>query len=178
MEPTRRLVRLAWFAAATAIGGGCDLQSKSWAEHALAGRPGQAIMVADPWLELSLAYNRGTAFSFVTDLGDARWLFAILALVLVVVFAIGLFRAPHGRAHILALGAIAGGALGNGLDRALDLGRAGETGVVDFIKVNYPWGGSWPTFNVADILIVVGVAVLLIDGWRKRGSAPAPAPAT
>lgn len=153
-------------------GGGCDLQTKAWAERTLVDLPGQSLAVVDPWLELSLAYNKGTAFSFVPDLGDARWIFGVIALAVVVVLVVGVVRSYKNRLEVLALGTIAGGAIGNGVDRLLRLTPHGETGVVDFIKINYPWGGSWPTFNVADVLIAVGVAALLLASFRRRADEP------
>ena len=77
--------------------------------------------------------------------------------------------------ELLAFGTIAGGALGNGIDRLVRLSPRGGTGVVDFIKINYPWGGSWPTFNVADVLVAVGVAVLLLRSFRRTPAAATPA---
>ncbi|MBW2294556.1 MAG: signal peptidase II, partial [Deltaproteobacteria bacterium] len=56
-----------------------------------------------------------------------------------------------------ALGVVLGGALGNLTDRL----RYGE--VVDFLDVHL-WGGyTWPTFNVADSAIVIGVSLLIIE---------------
>ena len=61
----------------------------------------------------------------------------------------------------MAIGAIAGGAVGNVLDRL----RFGA--VVDFIHA-HAWGWSWYVFNVADAAIVCGVATLLIEGLLPR----------
>jgi signal peptidase II len=61
-----------------------------------------------------------------------------------------------------AIGAIAGGAIGNVIDRL----RFGA--VVDFIHA-HAWGWSWYVFNVADAAIVCGVAALLLDGMRPAG---------
>jgi signal peptidase II len=160
------LTRAAWFGLACVLGGGCDLQTKAWAEHALGNARG-SLMVVDPWLELALAYNRGTAFSFIPDLGAARWLLGLFALAMVIVLLVMALRSPGHRLELLAFGTIAGGALGNGIDRLVRLSPQGGTGVVDFIKINYPWGGSWPTFNVADVLVAVGVAVLLLRSFRR-----------
>ncbi|TPV94046.1 MAG: signal peptidase II [Myxococcales bacterium FL481] len=171
--PRKIRTRLAWFGITAIAGGGCDLQTKSWAERALSDRPGQSLAIIDPWLEFDLAYNRGTAFSVVRDLGDARWFFGVLALVVVAVLVINVVRWQAERRELLGLGAIAGGAIGNGVDRLIHLSAA-ETGVVDFIKVNYPWGGSWPTFNVADILIAVGAGLLLLGSAIRRKSPEAP----
>ena len=43
-----------------------------------------------------------------------------------------------------------------------------------FIQLNYPWGGSWPSFNVADVLVAVGAALLVLQAWRDAREAPAP----
>lgn len=119
------------------------------------------MRLIDPWVELSLSFNPGTAFSFVQDLGVGRVVFGIVALLVVVVLAIVAVRSRDKWVHALALGTIAGGAIGNGVDRIF------HAGVVDFIKLNYP-GGSWPTFNVADALVAIGVAMLLIHQWVAR----------
>lgn len=170
--------RLGWFAAACLAGGGCDLQSKAWAERTLAGLPGKSMAVFDPWLELSLSYNRGTAFSVVRDLGAGRWILGVFALVVVAVLVAMLVRSKGDRVDALALGSIAAGAIGNGIDRIVRLTPEGGTGVVDFVKVNYPWGGSWPVFNVADALVACGVAVLVLRQLRRRPEKPATADAT
>lgn len=163
MLPATRthLHRLAWFTAATVLGGGCDLQTKAWAERTLGALPKQSMSVVDPWLDVTLAYNRGTAFSMITDLGAARWVFGVVALLVVASLVAMLLKSHRDWIDALAMGAIAGGAVGNGVDRVFRAAPGGGTGVVDFLQVNYPWGGHWPLFNVADALLVVGVAVLV-----------------
>ena len=49
-------------------------------------------------------------------------------------------------------------------------------GKVDFIKINYPWGGSWPTFNVADVLVFVGVALFVAYALWRRPEDPGQSP--
>lgn len=178
-EPPRaRLHRLSLFAVATLLAGGCDIQTKSWAVRTLSELPGATMTIVDPWLDLTLAYNRGTAFSFIRDLGDARWLFAVFALVVLGLMIGMVVRSATNRLDVLALAAIGGGALGNGFDRVFRMLPTGGTGVVDFVKVNYPWGGHWPIFNVADALLVIGVAVFLLARWRTRTAiAAGPTPA-
>jgi signal peptidase II len=160
---------LAWFALTALAGGGCDLATKAWAEETLLAIPRHSMMVQEPWLELALAYNRGTAFSILPDLGVARWIMGLLALVAAVVLLVVVVRSRPVRFAAIALGAIAGGAIGNGIDRMFHLAPGGGTGVVDFVKINYPWGGSWPTFNVADVLVAVGAGMLLLRIVRTRG---------
>ena len=158
------------FLVAALLGGGCDLSTKAWAEETLRDQPGQTMSVIDPHVDFTLHYNEGTAFSAVQDLGGSvRVAFGVVSLLVVVVLFVVAVRKPEHRIQALALGTIAGGAIGNGLDRIL------RTGVVDFIQVNYPWGGSWPVFNVADALVAVGVAVLLIGSWVSREPPPSPA---
>jgi signal peptidase II len=164
-----------WFLVTTVLASGCDLSTKTWAQQAL-GHPGESITVVKPWLELSLAYNRGTAFSFIPHLGEARWIFALLALVVVaLLMAMALRWRPFAVAPILALGVAAGGALGNGWDRAFRTTPAGDTAVVDFIKVNLTSTYSWPTFNLADAWLLIGVAGILWIGWRTKDGPEAPA---
>lgn len=160
-----------WFSLLTTLSTGCDLGTKAWAEQTLVV-PGASVSVVEPWLELSLAYNRGTAFSLVPHLGDARWVFALLAAgIVALLLLLVLRRRPRG-AELVALGMIAGGALGNGYDRAFRLTPAGDTGVVDFIRVHITSTYSWPTFNVADALLLIGVAWLLWLGLRRSGPDP------
>lgn len=163
------LSRLALFLTPALLGSGCDLRSKLWIEETLRGVPGQAITVIDPWLEFVLAYNRGTAFSVVRDLGLARTILGALAIAIVLALLVAVLCSRRAtRFEIVALGLIAGGALGNGLDRLFRQAPGGGTGVIDFVRINYPWGGSWPAFNVADVLLVVGPALLLLAGILQR----------
>lgn len=169
----RHLHRLGWFLGTCVLGSGCDLQTKAWAERTLAELPRHSLAVVDPWLDLTLAYNRGTAFSVIGDLGAARWIFGILALAVVVGLVVMLVRQAGDRVDAIALGSIAAGALGNGFDRVFRLAPGGGTGVIDFVQINYPWGGHWPLFNVADALLVVGVAALVLRRLRARPAEPA-----
>jgi signal peptidase II len=160
---------LVWFVLAAVTGGGCDLATKAWAEGSLVALPGRSMVVLEPWLELALHYNRGTAFSFVPDLGAVRWILGLVAILVAIVLLFVVVRTRASRVDAFALGMVAGGAIGNGIDRMFNFVSGGGTGVVDFIKVNYPWGGSWPTFNIADVLIAVGVAMLLLSNLLGRG---------
>ena len=121
-------------------------------------------VVVMPFVNLTLAYNTGAAFSFLNDAaGWQRWFFiglAILASVLILVWMRGL---PQNASRLaIALALILGGALGNVWDR-IQLGY-----VVDFIDVYYnQW--HWPAFNAADSAITVGTVLLIIDAvWGVR----------
>ncbi len=113
-----------------------------------------------PGLNFTLVYNTGAAFSILSEAsGWQRWLFAGVALTVIVVITLWLRQLGEQQQWLpLALTLILGGAIGNFWDRVA-LGY-----VVDFIQIYYEnW--SWPTFNVADSAISVGAVMLLLSGW-------------
>ena len=174
-SPPRQHAALAWFVVMTAIGAALDLGTKAWAVEALTDLPRQAVTIAEPWLEMALSYNRGTAFSAIFDLGESVRIFlGIGALVVVVALGWTVWRNPMTRLEAGGFALLAAGAVGNGYDRVLRMAPGGGTGVVDFVKVNYPWGGSWPTFNVADAWLVIGVALLAFGWFRQLRTAHEP----
>jgi signal peptidase II len=102
--------------------------------------------------------NTGAAFSMLADV-DSPWrhyFFLIVGVIACISLTIVYYRI--GKSHPLyavALGLIAGGALGNIIDRL----RHGS--VVDFLDFHLS-GHHWPAFNVADSAICVGAVVFLI----------------
>ncbi len=124
---------------------------------------GDPIAVA-PFFNLMLSHNPGAAFSFLSNAGGwQRWFFVVLALAVVAVITIWMYRLPPTQRWIAAaLALVVGGALGNVVDRVV-YGH-----VIDFLDV-YVGHWHWPTFNVADSAITVGVAVLIIDGLFGNG---------
>ena len=108
------------------------------------------------WFDFTLHYNRGAAFSFLSDAGGwQRWLFTALASIVSLILVVWLRRVPKDQWSLaLGLALVLGGAVGNLVDRI----RLGY--VVDFISVHY---GSWyfPTFNVADAAISVGAFFII-----------------
>jgi signal peptidase II len=120
-----------------------------------------------PVLDITLWYNTGAAFSFLSDAsGWQRWVFTALAFVVGIGLVAWLGRL-RGRSQWLlcfSLALILAGALGNVIDRL----RIGH--VVDFILAH--WNNSYfPAFNVADSAITVGAAFLLLDAWRESRGA-------
>jgi signal peptidase II len=115
------------------------------------------------WFNLTLHYNEGAAFSFLSTAGGwQRWFFTALALVVSGVLVAWLWRLPATQRLLgVALALVLGGALGNAIDRVL-LGH-----VVDFISVHYA-GRYFPTFNLADSAISVGAVLLLLDSFWSR----------
>ena len=109
-----------------------------------------------PVLNLVLGYNRGVSFGlFGSDSQIGRWLLSALAILIVCALTIWLLRVDKTRLSI-ALGLIIGGAIGNVTDRIM-IGA-----VVDFIDFHVG-GFHWPAFNVADMGITIGAAILILD---------------
>lgn len=132
-----------------------DQLSKWWILYVY-DLPEKGSVALLPNLNLKMVWNRGITFGLLSS--DSAWGAAVLAavaLAVVVGLAIWLWRAEN-LAVALALGAVAGGAVGNVID------RIAYGAVVDFVHV-HAFGWSWYVFNVADAAIVCGVCVLLID---------------
>jgi signal peptidase II len=138
----------AWLLAAAlcALVIGLDQGAKALIEANLV--PNEQVEVLGP-LELTLAHNRGIAFGLASGGGAALIALSLAALAFVVVlFA----RDPARPGMWLAVGLLAGGALGNLIDRI----RADA--VTDYVDVF-----GWPPFNLADVAITLGVAVLALS---------------
>jgi signal peptidase II len=136
-------------------------QATKWLAEALLV-PFRPIAVA-PLLNLTLMYNEGAAFSFLSNAGGwQRWFFAAFALAMTIALIIWLARLAQGeRTTAAALALVIGGAIGNLIDRVLT-GR-----VVDFIDF-YVGTWHWPAFNVADSAITLGIILLLVTSFREE----------
>ena len=162
-EPGRRRAVLA----ATVAGAlflALDLITKSWAWNNIRSAP--RISVIDRWFYLDFSFNTGSAFGFLRGHDFSRPLFIAITLATVVYMAALVRKLPTQRLYgFVAIGCILGGALGNLHDRLLhqiDVRGTMTHGVVDFIQVFYMRNApSWPNFNVADMALVVGVALLI-----------------
>ncbi|OOZ36759.1 signal peptidase II [Solemya velesiana gill symbiont] len=141
---------------------GLDQISKQLVESSLMVYETIPVM---PFFNLTLAYNEGAAFSFLSDQGGwQRWFFSGLALLVSIVMVIWMGRLQQRERLIaISLSLIIGGALGNFIDRVL-FGH-----VIDFIDVYYEqW--HWPAFNVADSAIFMGVVFMLFDAFRGEST--------
>jgi signal peptidase II len=117
------------------------------------------------WVRFTLTYNTGAAMNISLG-GASRVVFTALALgMIVVIFMMYRHTQPNETAQPIALALIAGGALGNLVDRL----RSAK-GVVDFIDVGIGDLRFW-TFNVADAGVTCGAILLVILMWR-RGDRP------
>lgn len=146
------LVAIAWFVA--------DYFSKLWALETLGN---DVVMRLTPWMDFNLAFNKGAAFSLFADgSGWQRWFFMGIAIVIGLWLCYALLFERTNALTRLAYASILGGAIGNLYDRILH-GK-----VVDFISWHID-NAYWPTFNVADVGICVGVGLLIIAWlveWR------------
>ena len=126
-------------------------------KHAVLGSMhlGESIPIIKDVFHITFVLNPGAAFGM---LEHQRWIFIVVAL-LVVVLALVFYKHIQRESLITRIGAglLLGGALGNLLDRI-------QSGlVVDFLDFRI-----WPVFNIADIAICGGAAMLIWDRWQRR----------
>jgi signal peptidase II len=112
---------------------------------------GDHLRVFDDWLVISHIRNSGAAFGTLRGFGGVLALAAIAG---VAVFAFVVWRRPSPVVG-MAAALVAGGAMGNLLDRIV------RGTVVDFVDFRF-----WPAFNVADSAITVGALLLVLFGSR------------
>jgi signal peptidase II len=142
-----------------------DRATKLYVVEVLDLRSRQFIPVADPWLNFTLAWNRGINFGLF-DFGAAgRWVLVALALAIVAALTVWV-RRTGAWAQAAGVGAIVGGALGNVWDR-LQYGA-----VADFINMSCCGIRNPFAFNLADAAIFGGAALLVLFGRAARDPAP------
>jgi signal peptidase II len=155
----------------TGGGAALDLWSKSYVFARLGAPGGRTGWLLDGWLkfELHTSFNSGALWG----MGQGKaWLFALLSVgafvgVLYYLFFMGAARSLW---LTITLGLISGGTLGNLYDRLALHGwqhpRSGEPlqAVRDFLRFRFGTF-DWATFNVADILLVVGAIMLVIQSF-------------
>ena len=119
-------------------------------------------MVITSYFNLVLAYNKGAAFSFLSDQGGwQRYFFTGIALAAAIYIIYLLKKHAGQRMFCWALSLILGGALGNAIDRLI-YGH-----VVDFLDFHWKSWGHVPAFNIADSAICIGAALFIIDELRR-----------
>lgn len=111
--------------------------------------------------------NPGAAFSLLADAGGwQRWFFLAIA-VAASAWLTWTLSAPRGRTEALSFSLILGGALGNALDRAV----RGQ--VIDYLDFHLG-GWHWPAFNLADVAIVAGAALMVAFSLLPHRTATGP----
>ena len=128
-----------------------DQLTKSWAVNVL--KDGSSIKVIGNFLRFTYAENRGAAFSI---LQNQRWFFIVITIVMLIVLAYIFFRTKNiNKLSRLSIAMIAGGAIGNFIDRLM-LGY-----VIDFIDVRFGSFYNFPIFNIADSFVVCGTILMI-----------------
>ncbi len=126
--------------------------------------PGDRVAVL-PFFDLVMVWNRGISYGLFQAQGvSGTLLLTFFSLAAIVALSWWLTRTERVFPAI-GLGLVIGGALGNVIDRIL------YGAVADFFHF-HAFGRDWYVFNVADAVIVAGVAVLLVDAFTRPGRTP------
>jgi len=167
-----------------------DQATKFWARDSLPTHPahcsipsdivdgkciGTEEKVIDGYWDWRLSFNPGSAFGLFNSASGARWFLSVIGVLAVVGMCFMLKRAKDEHTSMaVALALVAGGAVGNLIDRVY-------YGVVtDFVLWHTPsrtpqghYKTEWPVFNVADVVLVVGVGLMFFmagDKKKKKGA--------
>ena len=121
-----------------------------------------AFVHVTPFFNLCHVRNTGAAFSFLGDAGGWQ-IFAFAGIALLVAAACLFFLWRHAKRNLFAcsMALVISGALGNLWDRLV------YGFVTDFLDF-HAFGYHWPAFNVADVCICIGVALLVFDEFRRE----------
>ncbi len=146
-----------WLSALTVV---LDQLTKTIAEAELLLHRAVAIF---PGFNFTLMYNKGAAFSFLSEAGGWQRIFFVVLSTVISIFLLFWLRQitrdeqqKDNQLLQVAIALILGGAIGNLIDRAM----TGE--VVDFIQVYYSTY-YFPAFNIADSAITLGAGLLILD---------------
>lgn len=133
---------------------GIKLGLIDWLMKAPPRMPSGASVEVLPFFNLTMVWNEGISFGMFH--GTGIWILVGLSLIITAVFSVWLTRST-GWLQAISLAMVIGGAIGNVIDRL----RFGA--VADFFDF-HAFGWHYPAFNIADCAIVVGIALLVIDG--------------
>ncbi len=146
-----------WLSALTVV---LDQLTKTIAEAELLLHRAVAIF---PGFNFTLMYNKGAAFSFLSEAGGWQRIFFVVLSTVISIFLLFWLRQitrdeqqKDNQLLQVAIALILGGAIGNLIDRAM----TGE--VIDFIQVYYSTY-YFPAFNIADSAITLGAGLLILD---------------
>jgi signal peptidase II len=146
------------------IGLAADLASKTWAINSLGcpQNPHPVVIIQD-YVRFFIAFNDGAVAGVAS--GKTPLLIAVTIAALFFLFWMFSVSLKNQRLYHFAMGMLIGGALGNLHDRLFNNGY-----VVDFIEVNlhFPPANPWPTFNIADMLLCLGVGIMLISILKHK----------
>lgn len=149
-----------------------DFITKRLAAARLEERAHDLFQLKSVIVRFALAHNPAGAWSMLHFAPGLvrRILFVAVSVIASVLLTVWYLRLPRSERLVrIGIATVLGGAIGNLIDRVM------VGSVIDFIEVSAFWGGDrhfWPTFNVADVAIVVGVALMMIQmiGARKTSA--------
>ena len=120
-----------------------------------------------PFFNFTYVHNYGAAFSFLSDAGGwQRYFFTAIAAVVSCVIVWWLYHSPRSQRLLpVAFAFILGGAAGNLYDRLV------HGYVIDFLHLYYETY-DWPAFNIADSVIFIGAALLILDMFINNDAEP------
>jgi len=143
-----------------------DLAGKTWAVNTL-GSPEKPlpIVIIQGYIRFFIAFNDGAVAGVAS--GKTPLLIAVTIAALFFLFWMFSVSLANQKLYHFAMGMLIGGAMGNLYDRLFNNGY-----VVDFIEVDlHFWPANpWPTFNIADILLCLGVGIMLISILKHKDS--------
>lgn len=183
-RPSESQPSFVFFAVVASVALLVDIGTKVWAEVVLSQRNPlePAMVLLEDHLAFRLAYNQGGAWGLLQNADEAiRKPFFFIVSIAAVAFIVSLYSRISTKQLALKWGLplVLGGALGNLTDRIV------RSSVVDFIDYRADWVGTmnswiaklipswdvwdhWPTFNVADVAICVGVGLMAVDMFTTK----------
>jgi signal peptidase II len=143
-----------WYLIITAMVLAFDQYTKYWVSIRL--REGDEIDIIAGFFKLSYTENPGIAFGMLNN-GDVKWFLVAISVAAVSVVVFYMMRTPSSNTLLLwSLALLAAGICGNLIDR-VRMGR-----VIDFILLYFKTY-QWPVFNIADMAITIGAALMAIE---------------
>jgi signal peptidase II len=157
--------RWKWFTAIGVVTLVADQVTKYWARN---GRPADArgyglpVPVIENFWDWRLSWNTGSAFGLFSSVDGARIFLTIIGVIAIGAIVWMVHKADDGQRRMAAaLGLVGGGAVGNIVDR-IAFGK-----VTDFVVWKW-YTHEWPTFNIADAALCVGVGLLFLDLGKQQ----------
>ena len=115
--------------------------------------------IIDNFLNITYVRNTGAAWSI---LDNNTWIVTVISLLIIIGIIYYVYRNRVSKKILkIGYGLILGGAIGNFIDRIV------YGYVIDFIDIDI-FGWNYPIFNLADMFIIVGVILVMIDAWRCK----------
>lgn len=156
MAKAGRRTRITLFLVMAAVAVILDQIVKAWVRSALP-KTGDAAPFIPGVLRLLHVENTGAAFS----MGEGKgFFFVAIAIAIFILALLAVWKEELSVPFALALGAVAGGGIGNMIDRLI------QGSVTDFFATQFM---EFPVFNVADIFVTLGVICVLICLIREEG---------